>query len=54
MHEAFYETKPIETLFEQIEDAVEYADAANAAYNTKQIISRANLLVYITSLYIDA
>ena len=34
MRETFDATKPIETLFEQIEDAAEYADTANAVYNT--------------------
>lgn len=34
MREAFDATKPIETLFEQIEDTAEYIDTANAAYIT--------------------
>ena len=38
MRKPFDVTKPVETLFDQIEDAVEYAHAGNALYNTTQII----------------
>ena len=54
MREPFDAGKPIEELFEQIEDAVENADAANAPYNTTQIVSRAYLLVFKTGMYNEA
>jgi len=54
MREPYDASKPIEELFDQIEDAVEYADAANAPYNDTQIVSRAYLLVYKTGLYNEA
>ena len=54
MREPFDANKLIEKLFDQIEDAVEYADAANATYNDTQIVSRAYLLVYKTGLYNEA
>ena len=53
MREAYDPTKPIENLFEQMEEAVEYADAGGAAYNDKQILSRVYLLVRNTGMYND-
>ena len=40
MREAYDPIKPIENLFEQIEETVEYADAESATYNDKQILSK--------------
>jgi hypothetical protein len=54
MREPFDPTLPIETLFDQIESAVEYADAGNRAYNPKQVVSRAYLLILQTGMYPDA
>lgn len=54
MREPFDSTKPIEELFEQIEDATDYADAAGAPYNNAQVISRAYVLVLKTGEYNDA
>jgi len=54
MRENFDANKPIEELFEQIEEAVEYADAANAPYNETHIVSRAILLVFKTGIYNDS
>lgn len=54
MREAFDANRPIEELFDQIEEAAEYAEATNAPYNTTQIVSRAYLLLYKTGLYNDA
>ena len=50
MRENFDANKPIEELFEQIEEAVEYADAANAPYNETHIVSRAYFLVFKTGM----
>ena len=54
MREPFDAIKPIEELFEQIEEAVEYADVANATYNDAQVVLRAYPLVYKTGMYNDA
>ena len=53
MREAYDPTTPIENLFEQIEEAVEYADAGNATYNDIQMLARAYLLVRNTGMYND-
>ena len=39
-------TTPIENLFEQIDDAVEYADNANTPFTTEQILATSYLLVF--------
>ena len=44
---------PFETLIEQIEDAMEIADAANQAFSDAQILTLAYTLVYNTGLYFD-
>jgi len=54
MRESFDASKPIEELFEQIEDATDYADAAGAPYNNGQVISRAYVLIYKTGEYNEA
>ena len=54
MREPFDASKPIEELFEQIEDATDYADAAGAPYNNSQVISRAYILIYKTGEYNEA
>ena len=54
MRETFDATKPVEELFQQIEDAVEYAEAAEAPYNDTQIVSRAYLLLLNTGMYNQA
>ena len=45
---------PIENLFQQIEDAVEYADAANAPFSDAQIVNVAYLHMLRTGVYKDA
>jgi hypothetical protein len=40
-----------QTLFDQIESAVEYADAGKRPYNPDQVVSRAYLLLLKTGLY---
>lgn len=45
---------PIEILFQQIEDAVEYADAANAPFSDAQIVNAAYLHMLRTGVYKDA
>jgi hypothetical protein len=47
-------TLPIENLYDQIETACEYADAANAPYSAEQTITTAYLLVFATGLYKEA
>lgn len=54
MREPFDASKPIEELFEQIEEATDYADAAGAPYNNSQVLSRAYVLVHKTGEYNDA
>ena len=54
MREPFDASKPIEELFEQIEDATDYADAAGAPYNNGQVISRAYVLILKTGEYNEA
>jgi hypothetical protein len=44
---------PFETLIEQIEDAMEVADAATQAYTDAQVLTLAYTLVYNTGLYFD-
>ena len=41
-------TTPIENLFEQIDDSVEYADNANTPFTTEQILATAYLLIFQT------
>ena len=38
MREPFDPSKRVEELYEQIEDTVEYSEAANAAYNDTQVV----------------
>ena len=54
MRESYNPTFPIETLFHQIELAVEYATAVKRPYQTAQVVSRAYLLVLQTGLYPEA
>ena len=44
---------PFETLIEQIEDAMEVADAATQAFSDAQILTLSYTLVYNTGLYFD-
>jgi hypothetical protein len=44
---------PFETLIEQIEDAMETADAADQAFMDAQVLTLAYTLVYNTGLYFD-
>jgi hypothetical protein len=44
---------PFESLIDQIETAVEYADAGNQAYTPEQIVNTAFTLVFNTGLYFD-
>ena len=54
MREPYNPTFPIETLFHQIELAVEYATAGKRPYQEDQVVSRAYLLVLRTGLYAEA
>ena len=53
MNKAWDPSTPFETLIEQIEDAMEVADAANQAFTDAQILTLAYTLVYNTGLYFD-
>lgn len=44
---------PFETVIEQIEDAIEYADAGNQPYTAVQILNTAYNLVFNTGLFFD-
>ena len=47
-------TMPIETLYDQIEQAVDYADAGKAPYSNAQVLTRAYNLILQTGLFTDA
>ena len=53
MRESYDQTKPIEIIFEQIVEAVEYANAGSTTYHDKQILSKAYLLVRNAGMYND-
>jgi hypothetical protein len=44
---------PIETLFDQIENCVDYAAAGLSPYSTEQVTNNAYQLVYATGMFID-
>ena len=54
MKQPYDPTQPIETLFDQIETAQEFATAANTPYPVATIINTAYLLLFKTGLYKDA
>jgi hypothetical protein len=54
MKTSYDPSQPIEVLYDQIEDAVELADAANAGYTTAQIIAIAYNCLFQTGLYAEA
>ena len=54
MREPYNPTFPIETLFHQIELAVEYATTGKRPYQEDQVVSRAYLLILRTFLYSEA
>ena len=54
MKQPYDPTQPIEVLFNQIETAQEFAEAANTPYPNASIISTAYLLVFKTGMYRDA
>jgi hypothetical protein len=53
MNKPWDPSTPFETLIEQIEDAMEVADAATQAFTDAQILTLAYTLVYNTGLYFD-
>ena len=50
---AYDVNQPIERLFEQIEDAVEYADAGHNPYTPLQVVTNAFQLVFQTCLFVQ-
>ena len=54
MREPYNPTFPIETLFHQIELAVEYATTGKRPYQDAQVVSRPYLFVLRTGLYAEA
>jgi regulator of replication initiation timing len=54
MKKSYDPSQPIETLFDQYEDAIDFAAAANAAYTPAQIIAYAYNTVFQTGLFADA
>ena len=44
---------PIETLFDQVENAVDFAAAANTPYSPEQVVATAYQLVYATGIFLD-
>ena len=53
MEAAYDINMPIETLFEQIEDAVEYAAQAHTPFTNAQVVSTAYMLVHKTGMFTD-
>jgi hypothetical protein len=54
MKSAYDPSQPIEVLFDQIEEALDLAAAANAAYTPQQIVAYAYNLVFQTGVFADA
>jgi hypothetical protein len=44
---------PIESLFDQIENAVEFAAAGNTPYSPEQVVATAYQLIYATGMFLD-
>ena len=53
MNQPYDPSRPIEVLFDQIEDAIDYAAAGKAAFTTQQIVNTAYNLVYDTGVFVD-
>jgi hypothetical protein len=53
MNEPYDPTLPIENLFDQIETAAEYAEAANHPFSIQQIVTTGYLLIFATGLYTE-
>jgi DNA-binding protein H-NS len=53
MNEPYDPTTPIENLFDQIEVAAEYADAANHPFSMQQTVTAGYLLIFATGLYTE-
>ena len=54
MKTAYDPTLPIETLYDQIEQAVDFADAGKAPYTNAQVLARAYNIVLQTGMFTDA
>ena len=54
MHNPYNPSLPIETLFHQIEVAVEFVGDGNRSYEKSQVVNRAYLLILRTGLYQEA
>jgi hypothetical protein len=44
---------PIETLFDQVEDAVDFAAAGNTPYSPAQVVATAYQLIYAAGMFLD-
>ena len=51
MKEPFDPTRPIENLYEQIENAVEFSEARDALYTDMQVITIAYSLIFAQGIY---
>jgi hypothetical protein len=51
---AYDPAEPIETLYSQLEDAMDYADAGANAYTPNQVVSNAYTLVFNTGMFPEA
>ncbi len=51
---AYDPSEPIETLYSQLEDAMDYANAGDNAYTANQIVSNAYTLVFNTGMFPEA
>jgi hypothetical protein len=54
MKQAYDPSQPVETLFAQIEDAVDFADSGQAPYSPQQVVAAAYTLVFNTGIFSDA
>ena len=50
---AYDANQPIERLFEQIEDAVEYADAGHNPYTPLQVVTNTFQIVFQTGMFVQ-
>jgi hypothetical protein len=54
MKQPYNPTKPIETLFHQIEESIDVANAAGAAYTPSQIVAISYNLIFATGMFPEA
>ena len=53
MDKPYNPSEAIETYFEQVEDAVEFAEASNSPFTSTQIVTKAFIQIFASGLYKD-